>query len=46
MQIILTGSRVYPLSFKMEISVGTKKNLGKGLSLRHGYSLTKINKAA
>jgi hypothetical protein len=35
-----------PLSFKMQVSVGTKKNLGKALSLRHGYSLTKVNNAA
>jgi hypothetical protein len=27
----------------MQVSVGTKNNLGKALSLRHGYSLTKVN---
>jgi len=37
---------IYPLSFKMQVSVGTKNNLGKALSLRHGYSLTKVNNAA
>ena len=30
----------------MQVSVGTKNNVGKALSLRHGYSLTKVNNAA
>jgi hypothetical protein len=30
----------------MQVSVGAKKNLGKALSLRHGYSFTKVNNAA
>jgi hypothetical protein len=34
---------LYPLSFKIQVSVGTKNNVGKALSLRHGYSLTKVN---
>ncbi|XPF95112.1 hypothetical protein ACM9HF_03620 [Colwellia sp. RE-S-Sl-9] len=37
---------IYPLSFKMQVSVGTKNNLGEALSLRHGYSLTKVNNEA
>jgi len=37
---------IYPLSFKVQVSVVTKNNLGKALSLRHGYSLTKVNNAA
>jgi hypothetical protein len=27
----------------MQVSVGTKNTLGKALSLRHGYSLTKVD---
>jgi|GEM_PF-3085556 len=34
---------IYPLPFKMQVSVGTKNNLGKALSLCHGYSLTQLN---
>jgi hypothetical protein len=30
----------------MQVSVGNKNNVGKALSLRHGYSLTKVNNAA
>ena len=30
----------------MQVSVGTKNNVGEALSLRHGYSLTKVNNAA
>ena len=37
---------LYPLPFKMQVSVGTKNNVGKALSLRHGYSLTKVNNPA
>ena len=37
---------LYPLPFKMQVSVGTKNNVGEALSLRHGYSLTKVNNAA
>jgi len=41
---MVTG--IYQLPFKMQVSVGTKNTLGKALSLRHGYSLTKVNNAA
>ena|GEM_PF-1176522 len=37
---------LYPLSFKMQVSVGTKNNLGKTLSLCHGCSMIKLNNAA
>jgi N-acyl-L-homoserine lactone synthetase len=39
-------NNIYQLSFKMQVSVGTKKNLGKALRLRHGYPLTKVNNTA
>ena len=35
-----------PLSFKIQVSVGANKHLGKALSLHHGYSLIKFNNAA